>query len=104
MSNSLRFFFEPGVPHTPLWPHDIDSPYGYPCDLERLPISSATRTELARLCKWFQSSIDWKNPPGPSPWPYEQQELFSRQADTALETLRHELGDDWKILDQRLPL
>lgn len=49
MVNHLRFFFEPGVAHTPLWPDDPDSPYGYPCDLERLPISAATRAELATV-------------------------------------------------------
>lgn len=57
----LRFFFEAGV-NTPLWPEDMDSPYGYPCDLARLPISPQTRAELARLSEWYQSSIDWDYP------------------------------------------
>ncbi len=41
MIHYLRFFFEAGV-DTPLWPEDMCSPYGYPCDLARLPISPDT--------------------------------------------------------------
>ncbi|MFI0727482.1 hypothetical protein ACH4S9_00425 [Streptomyces sp. NPDC021225] len=97
----LRFFFEPGVSDTPLWPYDLDSPYGYPCELERLPISPATRAELERLCEWYQSSIDWDYPPDPSPWPAEERELFRRQSDAALGALRRELGDGWTVEDRR---
>ncbi|MDC7341207.1 hypothetical protein [Streptomyces lydicus] len=99
----LRFFFEAGVPHTPLWPEHIDSPYGYPCEPERLPISAATRAELVRLSERFQSSIDWKYPQGPSPWSDAEKELFDEQSDAVVKALRGELGDGWKVLDQRLP-
>ena len=106
MAYYLRFFFEAGVPHTPLWPGsrsdpDVDSLYGYPCELDRLPISTATRTELERLSECYQSSIDWEYPPGPSPWTEEQWTLFRQQADAALEVLRCELGDDWVVEDRR---
>ncbi len=60
MPYHLRFFFEVGVPYTPAWPDDVDGPHGSPCVLERLSISAATREELARLCEWYQSSIDWE--------------------------------------------
>ncbi|MFE2288672.1 hypothetical protein ACFXDJ_31460 [Streptomyces sp. NPDC059443] len=105
MSYYLRFFFEVGA-HTPLWPGppgdpELDSPYGYPCELERLPISSDIQAELARLADWYYSSLDWEYPPNPSPWPKEQQELFTRQADAALEILRRELGDAWTVEDRR---
>ncbi|MER8161877.1 hypothetical protein [Streptomyces sp. NPDC094472] len=103
MPYHLRFIFEAGVPHTPLWPDNVDSPYGYPCELERLPISPATRTELARLCEWYQTSIDWEYPPDPSPWREERWELFRQQADAALESVRHELGGGWRIEDRRRP-
>ncbi|MCM9077878.1 hypothetical protein OG304_29965 [Streptomyces sp. NBC_00160] len=98
----LRFFFEAGVPHTPLWPGppdapDLDSPYGSPCELERLPISAQTRTELAGLCAWYQSSIDWEYPPDPSPWPAEEWRLFRRRAETAYTALCRELGDGWQV-------
>ncbi|MFH8371019.1 hypothetical protein [Streptomyces sp. NPDC018031] len=103
MPDRLRFFSEPGIRDTPLWPTGVDSPYGYPCELTRLPIGPALREEPARLCAWFQSSVDWTYPPGPSPWSGEQRERFDRQADAALASLRRELGDEWTVLDQRLP-
>jgi len=101
MVRYLRFFFELGV-DTPLWPEDMDSEYGYPCDPELLPISPALRAELARLSTWYQSSIDWEYPPNPSPWTGLEQQLFKEQAHTALESLRDELGAEWKVRDESL--
>ncbi|MFD5076120.1 hypothetical protein [Streptomyces sp. NPDC058371] len=101
MIHYLRFFFEAGVV-TPLWPEDMDSPYGYPIDLERLPITRATRAELARLSERYQSSIDWEYPPDPSPWSDEEWQLFKQQAHAALEALRNELGEGWKVQDESL--
>ncbi|WP_119292838.1 hypothetical protein [Streptomyces sp. YIM 130001] len=97
----LRFFFEYGV-DTPLWPGSpgdphLDSPYGYPCDLDRLPITAATRAELTRLADRYQSSLDEEYPPGPSRWPMDERELFQRQSDAAVEALRRELGSGWTI-------
>lgn len=100
MPDHLRFFFEAGVPHTPLWPSDVDSPYGSPCELDRLPISAATRTELETLCEWYQSSIDWDYPPDPSPWPEEEWPAFRERAHAALLALRRELGDGWTVEDR----
>lgn len=101
----LRFFFEYGV-DTPLWPGpwnlpDFDSPYGYPCALEKLPISAATGNELTRLAEVYQSSLDWDYPPDPSPWTEDQKESFRRMADAALQALRRDLGDDWTVEDAR---
>ncbi|MFI8878876.1 hypothetical protein [Streptomyces sp. NPDC055243] len=101
MIHYLRFFFEIGV-DTPLWPEDMDSSYGYPCELDRLPISPEIRAELARLSKWYQSSIDWDYPPNPSPWSDEEQQLFKQQAQAALGTLRRELGAGWVVRDESL--
>lgn len=101
MIHYLRFFFEIGV-DTPLWPEDMDSPYGYPVELDRLPISAATREELARLSAWYQSSIDWAYPPDPSPWSDEEREAFRQRARAALAALREELGEGWKVWDESL--
>nr|WP_236056831.1 hypothetical protein [Streptomyces sabulosicollis] len=101
MVHYVRFFFEAGV-DTPLWPEDMDSPYGSPCELERLPISQATREDLARLSQWYQSSIDWEYPPNPSPWSDEDWLTFRQQAQVALAALRRELGSRWTVRDESL--
>ncbi|MFD9367845.1 hypothetical protein ACFWA6_09045 [Streptomyces sp. NPDC060020] len=105
MPHHLRFFFEYGV-DTPLWPGpsdvpDLDSPYGYPCAPEKLPVTAGTGDELTRLAELYQSSLDWDHPAGPSPWTREQQESFRREADAVLEALRRELGDGWTVEDRR---
>lgn len=79
----------------------MKSSYGPPCELGRLPISPASRVELARLSAWYQSSIDWNYPPVPSPWSDRKRQLFKEQAHTALETLRSELGEGWKIVGRK---
>ncbi|CAM4063494.1 hypothetical protein [Nocardiopsis rhodophaea] len=104
MPYHLRFFFEYGVA-TPLWPGspedpDLDSPYGFPCDLEKLPITPTTRAELARLADCYQSSLNEDYPPGPSPWPDNQWETFNQQAKAALEALRRDLGQEWTVHDR----
>ncbi|MFF2750483.1 hypothetical protein ACFVVA_33710 [Kitasatospora sp. NPDC058048] len=108
MPSYLRFFFEYGV-DTPLWPGpsgspDLDSPYDYPCDLDRLPITPATRAELARLADRYQSSLNEAYPPDPSPWSEEEKELFRRQAAAALEALRRDLGGGWTVEDLSRPV
>ncbi|WP_432590139.1 hypothetical protein ABVG11_35515 [Streptomyces sp. HD1123-B1] len=102
MPEHLRFFFEAGVPDTPLWPLAMDSPYGCPTDLDRLPITEGTRTELERLCGWYQSSLDWDYPPDPSPWSDEEWQAFRGRAHAAPAALRSELGDGWTVADEGL--
>ncbi|MET9118587.1 hypothetical protein ABZX38_30880 [Streptomyces longwoodensis] len=102
MPEQLRYFFELGVPHTPLWPFAMDSPYGYPTDLHRLPVGPATRAELVRLCERYQTSVDWSDPAGPSPWTEEEHEVFRREARAAFEALRGELGEDFTVVDESL--
>jgi hypothetical protein len=98
----LRFFFEYGV-DTPLWPDEVDSPYGFPCDLDLLPVTPATRDELKRLAEWYQSSLNEEYPPDPTPWPPHEQERFNRQAINVLQILRQELGDAWAVENRFRP-
>lgn len=94
----LRFFFEYGV-DTVLWPDQVDSPLGYPCDSRRLPVSDVARVEIGRLAAWYQSSLDWDDPMAPSPWRAQEREEFNTQARSLLDRLRSELPADWVIED-----
>ncbi|MEE1785923.1 hypothetical protein PUR71_23915 [Streptomyces sp. SP17BM10] len=94
----MRVLFEPGVVGTMLWPFDVESPYGYPAALDRLPISAGLVAELDELTVLFQSSIDWADPGGPAPWSVMERVEFQARARAALEALRRELGPEWTIL------
>jgi hypothetical protein len=98
----LRFFFEYGV-DTVLWPDDVDSELGYPCDLEMLPLSDTVRIEVRRLAERYQSSLDEAYPPGPSPWSLRQQVAFNDSARVLLVMLRKELEPRWVIEDRHVP-
>lgn len=99
----VRFFFEYGV-DTVLWPDDVDSPLGYPCDSARLPVGEETRAEIGRLAEWYQGSLDWDDPAGPSPWTTRQCEEFNVRARTLLERIRSEVPTDWVVEDRFTPL
>ncbi|MET8625421.1 hypothetical protein ABZW30_17015 [Kitasatospora sp. NPDC004669] len=100
----LRYFFEAGVVGTALWPDDVESPYGYPAELDRLPISAALAAELVELSEWFQSVIDWDDPGGPSPWSQDERDRFNARARAALAALREELGPRWTVVDRVRPV
>jgi hypothetical protein len=100
---SLRYFFEYGV-DTVLWPDSVDSPLGYPCDTPRLPITDATGAEIYRLARHYQSSLDWDDPAGPTPWTREQCDVFNVEARQLLNRLRAELPADWAVEDRFRPL
>lgn len=95
----LRFFFEYGV-YTVLWPRDVDSPLGYPCDVRRLPVSEAARAEIDRLATWYQSSLDWEDPTALGPWSVQERELFNAQAAALLDRIRSELPVGWTVEDR----
>ena len=100
---TLRFFFEYGI-DTVLWPDDVDSPLGYPCDSRRLPLSEETRAEIDRLAERYQSSLDWSDPAAPGPWRMQESESFNAQAEALLVRIRGELPSDWAVEDRFRPL
>lgn len=100
---SLRFFFEYGV-DTALWPDDVNSPLGYPCDSRRLPFGQETRSHIDRLAEWYQSSLDWDDPSAPSPWTRQECESFNAQAEALLSRIRSELPANWAVEDRFRPL
>ncbi|WP_445402517.1 hypothetical protein ACSMX9_13205 [Streptomyces sp. LE64] len=106
MSHQLRFFFSYGV-DTPLWPDgadgraDLDSPHGYPCDPAVLPVTEATAHALTHLADRYQSSLDWDDPGGPSPWTTDRWRSFQQESDAALHALRTDLGAGWTVTDRR---
>ena len=100
---ALRFFFEHGV-DTVLWPNDVASPLGYPCDLKRLPLGDAIRVEIDELATRYQSSLNWQDPMAPSPWATQEREVFNARSRALLERIRRELPAGWVVEDRFHPL
>lgn len=96
---TLRFFFEYGV-DTVLWPENVDSPLGYPCDSRLLPVSEETRVEIDRLADRYQASLDWNDPSATGPWTTQECESFNAQAESLLVRIRSELPAGWTVEDQ----
>jgi len=97
-----RFFCDPGS-GVCLWAADPGTvaAFDYPIETARLPVSDNLRFLLEALIATFDTSLDWDNPAGPSPWSNEDRERWQQTGNEVLARLRTELGDGWDIRDER---
>jgi hypothetical protein len=97
----LRFFLDAGT-GTCLWSGNdaARERYGYAIAVRDLPISGELRHMLDALCMRYDTSVDWDNPGGPSPWTTEESERFAVAVRSALERLRAALGEDHLVIDE----
>ena len=68
---------------------------------EALPLTDATRAEIAALAAHYQGALNWDYPPDPSPWSAAEWGAFERAADRLLLRIQRELGDQFVIDDGR---
>lgn len=89
----LRFFFDAGS-GVCLWSADVATRAQYDVAVmtEQLPLRAATRQEVARLLAWYDTSLDWDNPAGPTPWSPEECTRFNAAVRSLLARLRRELA------------
>ncbi|MFG3254697.1 hypothetical protein [Streptomyces sp. NPDC048172] len=102
---TARFFFDAGSGGV-LWaatPEDREE-WGYPVDLDRLPISDDLRDGLDRLTARYDTSLNWDYPPHPGPWREAECRHFNDAVRRALGRLRAELGPAWRIHDESAAL
>jgi hypothetical protein len=64
---------------------------------DRLPLSPETRARLDELVVWHDTSLDWDDPAGPSPWPPGEDARFDAAAAEILQRIRAELGPDFTV-------
>jgi hypothetical protein len=96
-----RFFFDAGSGMV-LWaatPEDRDV-WGYPIDLDRLPISQALHEDLDSLIAQYDTSLNWEYPPDPGPWREAECRTFNDAVRRTLGRLHAELGPTWQIHDE----
>jgi hypothetical protein len=73
--------------------------FGYPVDVDDLPISPATRGEIARIVVWFDESIDWDDPSVLGPSDDHERRRFEQAAHELLSLIRTDLGDSFEVVD-----
>jgi hypothetical protein len=102
MAYTVRYFFDAGSGIC-LWAASESARlrFGYPIDPTVLPVSPNLRREVSDVCAFFDSSVDWTDPGGPSPWPDTMYDAFAMRADALLQWLCQELGPDFTIMDER---
>ena len=96
----LRYFFDPGSGIC-LW-SDNDmarEKFGYSVELANLPVTSTVKTRAEDLIARFDTSIEWANPSGPSPWSDMERERFQVEAALLLRSLQECLGTQFEICD-----
>lgn len=93
----LRLMFEWGGGC--LWADDDAARAAFDVDHveDRLPLSDETRRRLEELSMWHDTSLDWDDPMGPSPWTPDEDQRFDRAARGLLERVRAELGPDFTV-------
>lgn len=98
---ALRYFFDPGSGIC-LWAacDAARQRFGYPVAARQLPLPRPTRERMAQLADWYDHSVDWEYPAGPSLWDADEAERFARAARQLLSVLRVQLGPDFDIRDE----
>ena len=98
----LRFFFDYGS-GVCLWTANdaARARFGdYPVLLADLPLSPETVRAGEDLLTRYDTSLDWDDPAGPSPWPEEAWPPFHADVRALLARLRRELGPAFEVVDE----
>jgi hypothetical protein len=97
----LRYLFDPGS-GVCLWAADDEAKraFGYRVELEQLPLSQEVLELGEQLIILFDTSIDWRYPPRPSPWSSVEQESFRVASQQFYKRLVSELGKRFEIVDE----
>ncbi|MCX5396873.1 hypothetical protein [Streptomyces sp. NBC_00102] len=99
--HTARFFFDAGSGGI-LWTvtSEDQEVWGYPVELDRLPISHDLRDGLEGLVDRYDMSLNRDYPPDPGPWREAECHHFNEAVRHALNRLRAELGPEWQIHDE----
>jgi hypothetical protein len=96
---SLRFLFDPGSGLC-FWANNdaTREKYGYPVDHDSLPLESQTRTLATNLIARYDTSLNWQDPAGPSPWSDLERIQFESEAKSFLAQVREQLSPEFEVI------
>lgn len=97
----LRFFFDASA-GVCIWSSNdaARDRFGYAIDARCLPLPENTWRRVRYVCAWFDTSLDWDYPPGPSPWDAAVRSRFNTEAQYLLNLLRDQLGSEFEVADE----
>src|SRR5262245_37602511 len=97
----LRFFFDPGAGIC-LWSayEAAHERFGYTVDVHSLPLSDETRDRAPYCVEGFDSSLNWEDAGGPSPWGEAENEHFQEEVRRLLVLLRQQLGAEYEVVQE----
>lgn len=89
----LRFFFDAGA-GVCLWTGNdtAQARHDFAVDVDTLPLSGNTRCLLRHLIAWYDTSLDWDDPGGASPWSAQEAARFRAAVQEAVPRLAQELA------------
>jgi hypothetical protein len=101
---ALRFMFDAGSGRC-LWSRNDPARerWGYAVDHRALPLDADLAGALDELVARHDTSLDWSDPGGPSPWTAAQHHAFHRDAQAVLAQLRTRLFAQFTIEDGTQP-
>ena len=97
----LLYFFDAGS-GTCLWSANESAreKFDYPVDINDLPLCENTKRRIIYITAWYDTSLDWSDPSGPSPWDVDELLSFNSEAQKMLHSLRTELGNEFELVDE----
>jgi hypothetical protein len=98
----IRYFFDAGS-GVCLWAGDdaTKERHGYDIDADDLPLSTNTQRWLQYLIAWYDTSLNWDDPGGASPWSDDEQARFRLAAQEGITRLQHELASaGYEVCDE----
>lgn len=97
----LRYFFDFGSGIC-LWAANdaARDHFGYPVDSSKLPITSTLMHRVEFVLAWYDTFLDWDNPPRETRWRAIEGGQFNLAAQELLHLLQEELGVEFEIVNE----
>lgn len=99
----MRLFFDAGSGIC-LWAGDDEAreKYGYPIELDDLPLKDETVRLGTKLIEKFDTSIDWGNPGDTTMWTEDEAAKFKHEVLELERCISKDLGSQYEILNEVL--
>lgn len=97
----LRYFFDFGSGIC-LWAVNdaATERFGYQVHSSKLPITSNLMYRIEFVLAWYDTFLDWDNPPQKSPWWVAEGAQFKLVAQDLFDLLQKQLGAEFEIVDE----